>query len=535
MFATETLALGVNMPARSVVLEKLVKWNGETHADITPGEYTQLTGRAGRRGIDVEGHAVVLWQPGLDPESVAGLASTRTYPLRSSFRPTYNMAVNLVDQVGRARAREILETSFAQFQADRAVVGLARQARRQEEALAGYAEAMRCHLGDFSEYAALRRRIADREAELSRRSNRDHRAAALASLEKLRRGDVVRVQAGRRAGWAVVVDPGTPGGADGPRPTVLTVDRQIHRLSLQEVPGPLEPLTRVAVPKSFNSRNPGSRRDLASTLRNALGAALDDDLRPHRGRSLAADDEELADLRRRLRAHPCHGCAEREEHARWAQRWWRLQRETEQLTRRIEGRTNTIARVFDRVCDLLTERGYLAGDTVTLEGRRLKRIYTEADLLVAECLREGVWTGLDGPALAACASAIVYESRRDDTGLSPRLPPGAARRALEETVRLWSQLEDAEHDHGLDVTPEPDLGLAWAVHRWAGGARLESVLSDADLAAGDFVRWCKQVIDLLGQIELAAAEADGGTALRRAAKDAIDGVRRGVVAYSSVV
>jgi ATP-dependent RNA helicase HelY len=535
VFATETLALGVNMPARSVVLEKLVKWNGETHADVTPGEYTQLTGRAGRRGIDVEGHAVVLWQPGVDPEAVAGLASTRTYPLRSSFRPTYNMAVNLVDQVGRARAREILETSFAQFQADRAVVGLARQARRQEEALAGYAEAMRCHLGDFSEYAALRRRIADREAELSRRSNRDHRAAALASLEKLRRGDVVRVQAGRRAGWAVVVDPGTPGGADGPRPTVLTVDRQIHRLSLQEVPGPLEPLTRVNVPKTFNSRNPASRRDLASTLRNALGAAGDDDLRPHRGRSLAADDDELAELRRRLRAHPCHGCADREEHARWAQRWWRLQRETEQLTRRIEGRTNTIARVFDRVCDLLTERGYLAGDTVTLEGRRLKRIYTEADLLVAECLREGIWTGLDGPALAACASAVVYESRREDSGLTPRLPPGAARRALEETVRLWSQLEDAEHAHGLDVTPEPDLGLAWAVHRWASGARLESVLSDADLAAGDFVRWCKQVVDLLGQIELAAAESEGGSALRRAAKDAVDGVRRGVVAYSSVV
>jgi ATP-dependent RNA helicase HelY len=535
VFATETLALGVNMPARSVVLEKLVKWNGETHADVTPGEYTQLTGRAGRRGIDVEGHAVVLWQPGLDPEAVAGLASTRTYPLRSSFRPTYNMAVNLVDQVGRARAREILETSFAQFQADRAVVGLARQARRQEEALAGYAEAMRCHLGDFSEYAALRRRIADREADLSRRSSRDHRAAALESLEKLRRGDVVRVQAGRRAGWVVVVDPGSPGGADGPRPTVLTVDRQIHRLSLQEVPGPLEPLTRVNVPKTFNSRNPAARRDLASTLRNALGAALDDDLRPRRSRSPAADDEELSDLRRRLRAHPCHGCAEREDHARWAQRWWRLQRETEQLTRRIEGRTNTIARVFDRVCDLLSERGYLAGDTVTIEGRRLKRIYTEADLLVAECLREGIWTGLDGPALAACASAVVYESRREDSGLSPRLPPGAARRALEETIRLWSQLEDAEHAHGLDVTPEPDLGIAWAMHRWAGGARLESVLSDADLAAGDFVRWCKQVVDLLGQIELAAAESEGGAALRRAAKDAVDGVRRGVVAYSSVV
>ena len=110
VFATETLALGINMPARSVVIEKLIKWNGETHADITPGEYTQLTGRAGRRGIDVEGHGVVLWSAGMDPKSVAGLASTRTYPLRSSFRPSYNMAVNLVNQVGRTTARELLES-----------------------------------------------------------------------------------------------------------------------------------------------------------------------------------------------------------------------------------------------------------------------------------------------------------------------------------------------------------------------------------------------------------------------------------------
>src|SRR3954451_1119705 len=101
VFATEPLALGINMPARSVVLEKLVKYNGETHADVTPGEYTQLTGRAGRRGIDVEGHAVVLWRAGLDPRALAGLAARRTYPLKSSFAPTYNMAVNLVGSVGR--------------------------------------------------------------------------------------------------------------------------------------------------------------------------------------------------------------------------------------------------------------------------------------------------------------------------------------------------------------------------------------------------------------------------------------------------
>lgn len=168
VFATETLALGINMPARSVVLEKLVKWNGEQHADITPGEYTQLTGRAGRRGIDVEGHAVVLWQRGMDPGALAGLAGTRTYPLRSSFRPSYNMAVNLVQQFGRHRSRELLETSFAQFQADRSVVGISRQVQRNEEGLEGYREGMTCHLGDFEEYARMRRDLKDRETDLAK-------------------------------------------------------------------------------------------------------------------------------------------------------------------------------------------------------------------------------------------------------------------------------------------------------------------------------------------------------------------------------
>ena len=303
VFATETLALGINMPARSVVLEKLSKWNGEAHADITPGEFTQLTGRAGRRGIDVEGHAVVLWQPGLDPTALAGLASTRTYPLRSSFRPSYNMAVNLVGQVGRERAREMLESSFAQFQADRAVVGIARQVRRNEEALAGYAEAMQCHLGDFPDYFRLRLAIKAREADISRRGKANSKAAAVSSLEQLRPGDVIRVPSGRRAGLAVVLDPGRAVGLDGPRPTVLTADRQVRKLSLADFPVPVESLHRLRIPKSFNPRNPAQRRDLASTLRNT---GLEDAPRRRRERSEAADDTELATLRGTLRAHPCH-------------------------------------------------------------------------------------------------------------------------------------------------------------------------------------------------------------------------------------
>src|SRR3954447_18015504 len=256
VFATETLALGINMPACTVVLERLVKWNGEAHVDVTPGEYTQLTGRAGRRGIDVEGHAVVVWAPGVDPAVVAGLASTRTYPLRSSFRPSYNMAVNLVGSFGRTRARALLEASFAQFQADRSVVGLARQVSRNQGALEGYAEAMTCHLGDFAQYFGYRVAIKDRKAQLAREGQALRRARAAQSLEKLKPGDVVRIAGGRRASLAIVIDPGLKDlGPDGfPRPVVLTQERQVRRLTAADFPDQATVLDTVRVPRGFNPR-----------------------------------------------------------------------------------------------------------------------------------------------------------------------------------------------------------------------------------------------------------------------------------------
>ncbi|HET8768943.1 MAG TPA: DEAD/DEAH box helicase [Pedococcus sp.] len=529
VFATETLALGINMPARTVVIEKLVKFNGETHADVTPAEYTQLTGRAGRRGIDVEGHALVQWNRGMDPMAVAGLASTRTYPLRSSFRPTYNMAVNLVAQVGRETAREILETSFAQFQADRAVVGIARSVRRNEEGLEGYAEAMQCHLGDFSEYAALRREIAQVEKDGAKARSASRRAAAAISLESLRIGDVIKIPAGRRAGWAVVVEPARTHRGETTLPSVVTEDKHLVRLTLTDVPVPVEAVTTAKVPPHFNAKSPKARRDLATTLR----IAVPHDPPPKRGAAGGAghgvtEDERIADLRRQLRAHPCHQCPDREDHARWAERWWRLKRETVGLQRKVEGRTNSVARTFDRICTLLSEMGYLSddGSAVTDQGEHLRRLYTEKDLLAAECLRLGVWKRLDPAGLAAVVSALIHEPRRDETDVSPRMPTDEVAEAVREMTRLWSELEDRERDLGLPLTGDPDAGMAWMMHRWASGRRLEEVLRGSDMAAGDFVRRCKQVVDLLGQIGDAAPEPQ----LRTTSRKAVDAVMRGVVA-----
>jgi ATP-dependent RNA helicase HelY len=233
-----------------------------------------------------------------------------------------------------------------------------------------------------------------------------------------------------------------------------------------------------------------------------------------------------------MRVHPCHGCPDRESHARWAERWWRLRRETDRVARTVEGRSNTVARTFDRVCELLVDLGYLTegGAAVTPQGDYLKRLYTEKDLLAAECLRLGYWKRLDSPSLAAIVSSLLHEPRRDEADASPRMPNDDVREAHEAMVRRWSLLEDSERSHMLPTTTCPDAGMAWMMHRWASGQRLEVVLRDSEIGAGDFVRRCKQVVDLLGQIGDAAPDRTLAVTARRA----IDAVMRGVVAADRI-
>jgi ATP-dependent RNA helicase HelY len=195
----------------------------------------------------------------------------------------------------------------------------------------------------------------------------------------------------------------------------------------------------------------------------------------------------------------------------------------------VAGRTHVIAREFDRVCAVLDQLGYTDGDTVTEEGRTLAGLYAELDLLVAECLRRGLWDSLGPAELAACVSALTFESRRPDDANPPRLPPGQSREVLAAMVRVWSELDGIEKDHKLAFLREPDLGFAWTAHAWARGRPLEQVLS-SDLTPGDFVRAVKQLIDLLDQVAAAA----GRTPVAATARSAISALRRGVVAYSSV-
>jgi len=418
VFATETLALGINMPARTVVLEKLIKYNGESHVPITPGEYTQLTGRAGRRGIDIEGNAVIQWSPTVDSASAAGLASTRTYPLRSSFAPTYNMSINLIARFGRERARRSLESSFAQFQADRAVVGLSRQIAKNEAAIKELLSQAVCHLGDFLEYARIRREIKEVESLLSRR---DHK-------------------------------------------------------------------------KTFDNRQ---------------RARLESD---------------LTDLRKGLRNHSCHSCAQREDHSRFAEKAGRLNRENDGLRTRVQSRTHVIAKTFDQICQVLTHLGYIEGEKPTAQGKILTKIYAESDLLLTEAIRRGVLDELNAPELLSVVSTMIFESRNADN-VAPKMPSPRVSSALADVISIWAELEELETEYGVKTQRQPDAGFCWVSYRWANGNSLQSVLKGTDMSVGDFVRSTKQLSDLLNQI------AGASEKLRPVCKDAVKRIDRGVVAF----
>ncbi len=518
VFATETLSLGINMPARSVVIEDLWKFQGERHELLTPGEYTQLTGRAGRRGIDELGHAVVLVQRNVAFERVASLASTRTYELTSSFRPSYNMAVNLVRNYTRDEAHHLLNSSFAQFLADRGVVTLERELERDRAQLATFREQMRCHLGDFAEYWSLREKAMGVRDEFRKGRERARTDAIREGLAALRPGDVIFVPRARRRGLAVVLSV-----REG-RPTVLAQDRKYFRLGMRDFPEPPTALTKIPLPRSGSVRSARYRRDLAAKL-----VALD--VRPPRkprGGVDAKVEREAARYERLAEAHPCHGCPDRPEHERWATRASQVDQQIRGLDRRIRTRTETLARQFDRVLAVLEELGYVHGFAIEPKGRTLARIYGEGDILMAEALADGLLDGLQPSEVAAVVSTIVYESR-ERTPRTSEMPTSASVERYRAFQGIWRRVREAEDRHQVELCRELEDGFAAPIHRWAQGESLEDVLRETDMSPGDFVRTCKQLLDLLRQIEEVAPE--GVADLVRRAREAVN---RGVVAYTGV-
>jgi ATP-dependent RNA helicase HelY len=517
VFATETLALGINMPARTVVIEKLSKFTGERHEFLTPGEYTQLTGRAGRRGLDPVGYAVVLWSPFVPFDQVAALASSRSFRLTSAFRPTYNMAVNLVRRYDPADAHHLLNLSFAQYQADRSVVRLEARLEKRTAALTALEADAVCEKGDAAAY----RRLVD-TVRRSERSLASPRAEVEVALERLRPGDVIDVQQGRRGGRAAVLS--FANRRDDARLRVITVQRKVLTLGVADFDAPPDVLGQIELPTPYAPNNHGFQHEAARRLQRAkLHGAPE--------RAQTRQSAEVVEARRLLEAHPVHRCPDRDRHVRALVQADRVRNELADLRRSVKGRTESLARRFDRVLRVLEAWEFLDGWELTDKGVRLGRIFHECDLLISEALHAGLFDDLDPAGLAGLASTFTYERRAPGEAPPPWFPSANVRSRFDALIELTKELNADEDEAGLPLTRGPDPGFVALAHAWAAGEDLDRVLEDEEVAGGDFVRNIKQLIDLLRQL----ADAAPIDATAHAARQAADALFRGVIAASSVI
>jgi ATP-dependent RNA helicase HelY len=482
VFATETLALGVNLPARSVVIDKLTKFTGEHHELLTPAQFTQLTGRAGRRGIDERGHAIVPWSPFTQFDQVASLAGSRAFKLRSAFQPTYNMAVNLLQRHEPDAARALLARSFAQYQADAGVARLEARLVRERAKLDDLRAEIAAEFGD--------------EAEAT--PDQADPAAIADAVSRLRPGDIVLDDSGDRL--AVLGVSWRKGG----RARIRLVSQSAHefRWDLTELVEPPLTIGHIDLPQPMAPERIDYREEVAAKLRRSRGKSGNRAQRRVRQRN---------DPRATLR---------------------RLEQEVVHLERKARRDQGSVARRFDAICEVLRSRGSLEGWKVTERGVMLGRVYHESDLLIAEAITDGLLDGLAPAALASLVSCFTYEHRRPTPPPEPWFPSKAAKDRFRDIERLARELAASERLNGVPETRQPEAGFAPIAHSWAAGEELSVLLeTDDDLTAGDFVRNIKQLIDLLRQIANVAPEP----ATARAARHAADAIHRGVVALSGSV
>jgi ATP-dependent RNA helicase HelY len=579
VFATETLALGINMPARTVVIEKLSKFGGERHKFLTPGEFTQLTGRAGRRGIDPLGFAATLWSPFVAFEEIATLASHRSFELRSAFRPTNNMAVNLVRRYGPEEAHHLLGLSLAQFQIDRELVANNKRAESIRKEIAEADSLVACDRGDVRAYLLTNNKRSLRPGAPDEQID--------AALERLRPGDVLApldaeghvLDVARNArsgdGWIVIV--GTAKRKDrpvalrgvGPTGKLMSLTGRDFRsepqvVSTLRLPSPFNPNSRSFIQATAQglhrvmekhgvtrSGERASKRGKSELL--ATGASNSNGANgPHGTSGPAAKAQD-----------PVSTCPDLAVHLRALRRIDILTPEIDRLQRVSQRRSHSLGDEFDRVLQFLEHLGYLDGWAVTPDGDVLAGLFHESDVLIAECVLEGVFDGLTGPQLAALASVFVFEQRGRATSMRvatsgrKRILGNRDREARERperqsrtdlptsfpkvlAPRWWTIVDIAAElavdlaEHQLPALREVDPGFVSLTHRWASGRTLSEVLRESENfeapTGGDFVRTTKSLVDLLRQI----GDVAPLPTTRSAAREGSDLLFRGVVSASSV-
>jgi len=537
VFATETLAAGINMPARTTVISALSKRTENGHRPLMASEFLQMAGRAGRRGLDVQGYVVTVQSRFEGVREAGQLATSPPDPLVSQFTPSYGMVLNLLQRYELPKAKELVERSFGRYLATLDLVD--DQARISE--LRGQLEqigetATDVPWEDFEDYEKQRSRL--REERRLLRILQQQAEETLAheltlALQFASPGTLVSLKAPQLRGGvspAVIVEK-----LEGPGQyplllcltdenvwivvpchAVVCIHAELSCLQVQNIPAPMlehagelrhgdQPSGGLALAVGSMAR----RHDMHTPQYDLAGEVQEQSRLVH-------------GLEEELEIHPAHRWGDRRQLKKQRRRMEELEEEIAERQRLLHHRANRHWETFLALIEILRHFGCLDELEPTEIGRTVAALRGDNELWLGLALMSGHFDELAPADLAAALEAISTEVSRPDLW-SGFPPPPLAEEALHDLRGLRRELLRLQehHDVVVPVWWEPDL--MGVVKAWAEGESWSDLIANTSLDEGDVVRLMRRTVDLLAQLPYCPAISEE---LRRNGRRALQMINR---------
>lgn len=570
VFATDTLALGVNMPARTVVVGRMSKWDGRRRRVLLPNEFQQMAGRAGRRGMDAFGHVVVPYSPWITFRETLEIATGPLLPVRSAFAIRYNTVLNLWDPPQGERVRNMLQQSLAQFQTSQRmrqtedeIIELGREIAAVpkgcligldagDELLEDYRRVNRTLTAAQNKEKRLRHDLAELQRTVAASPWPEPGRQALRRAFRFAPAGLIAHC--RRQGWGIYLGRGTQGGVGR-----FLIGNEIHLIAEYRQIDYLPERRQVRVPEALieppdtviDARDLVSQEEIDGLWREVDQLGLPDldeiqaDYQAREGARTEAEAQALnaaiADAREQIGAmqitrqeHPCHACPRRKEHRDYLMQIDKLDRERraleETLSREMDAEEARIRGVIRGIREVLHRFGYLYRGYPTSKADMLADVFDNDGLILCELVERGLLDRLEPEDLAEVFSWFCFD--RDFRYFNHFTLP-------DRLVLIRRRLEDLEHavlgeerDHRLFISEGHNPTFYGAARAWCRGATMAEIEEQIELSEGDLVLTFNKTIDLMRQVREMLADVMPDHPLRESLHDAEKLLRRGIVEQS---